>query len=323
MEAEARQIRELLGRATAVMVVSHKDADGDTLGCALAVGEVLRRMGKTVVVRVPEPVPEVYSFLPGFEEVNPATRADVDLVVVMDSSNRERLDGVADEMPAGVPVINIDHHVSNTRFGDVNLVVPGASSTAEVTFDLLSVLGEDITPSIATNLYCGVMTDTGGFRHDNTGYRPLALAAELASLGANPAHIAAMVYKRHKISGVKLQALTMATIGFECDDRLVHAEVTQAMLRQAGALMEESEGLIDLLNSIEGLQLAILFKELGDGNTKLSIRSREGLDANVLAGVFGGGGHARAAGAELSLPVEAARESVLAEARRMLADHAA
>jgi phosphoesterase RecJ-like protein len=272
-----------------------------------------------VSVRVPEPVPEIYDFLPGYEDVNTHLGDDSpDLVVVMDASNLERLADVLGPVGDATRIVNIDHHVSNDRFGDVNLVVAEASSTAEVTYDLLRELGVDISPDVATNLYAGVLTDTGGFRHENTSYRALNIAAELVALGADPAFIAEMVYKRHKIAGLKLQVLTMATIAFECDDRLVHAEVTQSMLQRAGAQMEESEGLIDLLQSVEGLELALLFRELASGLTKISVRSRGAANANELAQVFGGGGHARAAGAELRLPLPQAKEAVLAQARQML-----
>jgi phosphoesterase RecJ-like protein len=318
LKAESARIRELVDARQRILVVSHKDADGDTLGSALAMADVLRGSGKDVAVRVPEPVPEVYSFLPGAEHINRDDGMPVELVMVMDASNMERLADVLGAVAEGVPIVNIDHHVSNTDFGNVNLVVPAASSTAEVTYDMLQEWGTRISPATATNLYTGILTDTGGFRHENTSFRALSIAAELVGLGADPAHIAGMIYKRQKITTLKLQALTMSTITFECDDRLVHAAVSQEMLRRAGARIEESEGLIDLLNSVEGLSVAILFKELGPELTKISIRTRDEADANVLAAVFGGGGHPRAAGAELQLPLAVAQERVIAEARRML-----
>ncbi|MFN2462734.1 MAG: bifunctional oligoribonuclease/PAP phosphatase NrnA [Candidatus Dormibacteria bacterium] len=324
MENEARQILEHLKAASRVVVISHKDADGDTLGSALAMSEVIRGLGKDVVTRVPPPVPGVYSFLPGFGEINPdeGGRAP-DLVVVMDASNLHRLSDTLGVLPAGTPVVNIDHHLSNDRFGDLNLVVPDASSTAEVTFDLLAKLEIPVSATMATNLYAGLLTDTGGFRHENTTYRALEIAAALVKAGADAADIAERIYKSKQLTTMKLTALTMATFGYDCDDRLVHAFVSQDMLRRAGARMDESEGLIDMLQSVEGLLFAVLFKENAPELTKISVRSRGAANANELAAVFGGGGHARAAGAEIRLPLEAAREAVLAAARRMLEQIAA
>jgi bifunctional oligoribonuclease and PAP phosphatase NrnA len=319
MKAEAAEIRRLFDAAHRVVVIAHKDADGDTLGSALAMTEVLSSMGKEVATRVPPPVPEIYAFLPGFDTVNREESGQApDLVVVMDASNLERISDTLGPLPEGTPVINIDHHVSNSLFGTLDLVVPDASSTAEVTYDLLHQLGLPITPTMATNLYSGVLTDTGGFRHENTTYRVLEIAADLVRRGANAADIAMRIYKSKKLTTMRLQALAMGTIGYDCDERLIYASVTQEMLRRAGAGMDESEGLIDLLNSVEGLELALLFKEIEPDLTKISIRSRGAANANLLAAAFGGGGHERASGAEIPMPLRQATEAVLAEARRML-----
>jgi phosphoesterase RecJ-like protein len=320
MKAEAAEILRLIDASHNVLAVSHKDADGDTLGSALAMCDILRAKGKNAAMRVPLPVPELYSFLPGYEIINQEEGNPPDLILVMDASNLDRLSdtlGPAD----GTPIINIDHHVSNTMFGAVNLVVPEASSTAEVTFSLFREWGVEISPSAATNLYCGVLTDTGSFRHENTTYKALSIAAELVALGADPADIAMRVYKNKKLSSIKLQALVMATVGFDCDDRLVHAYVSKALLEKSGALMEEADGIIDTLNSVDGLELALFFKEIEPNRlTKVSMRSRGPANANLLASKFGGGGHERAAGAELDTPLAEAMESVLAEARRMISD---
>ena len=319
MKAEAEGILKHIQDADRVVVVSHKDADGDTLGSALAMTEVIRGLGKDVVTRVPMPVPQVYGFLPGFAAINPdeGERAP-DLVVVMDASNLERLSDTLGNLPPNTPILNIDHHVSNTRFGSLNLVVPDASSTAEVTFDLLRELGIEVSSTMATNLYAGLLTDTGGFRHENTTFRALEIAADLVRRGADAADIAERIYKSKKLSTMKLTSLVMSTIGYDCDDRLVHAYVSQDLLVRSGAQMDESEGLIDMLQSVEGLLFAVLFKEMSPELTKISVRSRGVANANELAAAFGGGGHARASGAEILLPLAEAREAVLAEARRML-----
>ena len=320
MRAEAAAILKLIKASRNVLMVSHKDADGDTLGSALAMCDVVAAMGKSVAMRVPPPVPQLYSFLPGFELINQEEGSPPDLVLVMDSSTLDRLSDTLGELPDDTRLVNIDHHVSNTMFGQVNLVVAGASSTAEVTFDLFKEWGVEITPAAATNLYCGIFTDTGGYRHENTTYRALSIGAELVSLGADPAGIAMRVYKNRKISTIKLQALVMATVGFDSDDRLVYGYVTQAMLEKTGAQLDEADGMIDQLNSVDGLELALFFKEMAPGVTKASIRSRGQANANALASQFGGGGHERAAGVEVDMPLEQAMEAILAQARRMISD---
>jgi phosphoesterase RecJ-like protein len=321
MKAEAAEILRLIDASHHVLAVSHKDADGDTLGSALAMCDILRARGKNVAMRVPPPVPELYSFLPGFEIINQEEGKPPDLILVMDASNLDRVSDTLGQLAEGTPIVNIDHHVSNTMFGGVNLVVPEASSTAEVTFNLFREWGIEISPAAATNLYCGLLTDTGSFRHENTSYNALSIAAELVALGADPADVAMRVYKNKKLSSIKLQALVMATVGFDCDDRLVYAFVSQALLEKSGALMEEADGMIDMLNSVDGLELALFFKEIEPNRlTKVSIRSRGQANANVLGGKFGGGGHERAAGVEVDMPLAEAMESILAEARRMISD---
>jgi phosphoesterase RecJ-like protein len=320
VRAETAAILDMIKESHNVLMVSHKDADGDTLGSALAMAGVVATMGKSVAVRVPPPVPQLYSFLPGFELINQEEGSPPDLVLVMDASNLDRLSDTLGELPETTRVVNIDHHVSNTMFGNVNLVVSGASSTAEVTFDLFKEWGVEISPAAASNLYCGVFTDTGGYRHENTTYKALAMGAELVSLGADAAGIAMRVYKNRKISSIKLSALVMATVGFDCDDRLVHGYVTQAMLDKAGAQLDEADGMIDMLNSVDGLELALFFKEMAPAVTKASIRSRGQANANALATQFGGGGHERAAGVEVDMPLEQAMEVILAQARRMISD---
>jgi phosphoesterase RecJ-like protein len=321
VRAEAAEILRLIDASRNVLAISHKDADGDTLGSALAMCDVLRARGKNPSMRVPPPVPELYSFLPGYEIINQEEGDPADLILVMDASNLDRLSDTLGEPAPGTPIVNIDHHVSNTMFGAVNLVVPEASSTAEVTYNLFKEWGVEISAAAATNLYCGVLTDTGSFRHENTTYNALAIAAELVAQGADPAEVAMRVYKNKKLSSIKLQALVMATVGFDCDDRLVHAFVSQALLQKSGALMEEADGIIDVLNSVDGLELALFFKEIEPNRlTKVSIRSRGRANANLLASKFGGGGHERAAGAELDVPLAETMESVLAEARRMISD---
>jgi phosphoesterase RecJ-like protein len=175
-----------------------------------------------------------------------------------------------------------------------------------------------ITPTIATNLYVALLTDTGGFRHENTTPRALEDAARLARLGADPGRIATLVYKTRPETTLKLSGMALATMRVELEGRLAWAKVTRRMLREAGAVMAESEGIIDTLNSIAGLELAILFKEVHSELTKISVRSRGAVDAAAMCAGFGGGGHIRAAGAEIQKPMEETIRLVLAAAKEAI-----
>ena len=314
------QVGGLIDAHQEMLILGHKDADGDTLGCSLAFAEALRTMGKRVWVIIPPPVPQMYDWLPGYDQIveRPPADADPQLVLFFDAGNMERSGTAVRHIAAHATIVNIDHHLTNAMFGDLNLIDPKAAAVGEMVIDMLDSYGYEITPTIATNLYTAIMTDTGGFRHENTTAEALEHAARLARLGADPGQIASMVYKSRPLTTLKLNALSLAEMRVEADGRLVWSKVTRRMLKEAGAVMAESEGIIDNLNSIGGLDLAILFKEVNDRMTKISVRSRGAVDAAALTAEFGGGGHLRAAGAEIAEPMEKAVELVVAAAHAAL-----
>jgi bifunctional oligoribonuclease and PAP phosphatase NrnA len=299
-----------------ILIFGHKDADGDTLGCSLAFAEALRSEAKEVWVLVPPPLPPMYEFLPGFEfiQAEPPHGIDPQLVFFFDSGNLERSGNAVRSIAEHATIINVDHHPSNTRFGDINVIEPEAAAVGQIVMEMLDHFGYKITPTMATNLYVALLTDTGGFRHENTTPRALEDAARLARLGADPGRIATQVYKMRPETTLKLSGLALATMRVEMDGRLAWAKVTRRMLKEANAVMAESEGIIDTLNSIAGLELAILFKEVSSDLTKISVRSRGAVDAAALCATFGGGGHIRAAGAEIEKSMDEATKLVLGAA---------
>jgi phosphoesterase RecJ-like protein len=302
------------------LIFGHKDADGDTLGCSLAFAEALRTAGKHAWVVIPPPLPQMYAFLPGFDqlEVEPPAGADPELVFFFDSGNLERSGSSVKQIASHATIVNIDHHPSNSRFGDINVIEPEASAVGQMVMEMLDHFEYPITPTIAINLYVALLTDTGGFRHENTTPRALEDAARLARLGADPGHIATQVYKMRPETTLKLSALALATMRIELEGKLTWAKVTRRMLREANAVMAESEGIIDTLNSIAGLELAVLFKEVSSDLTKISVRSRGAVDAAALCASFGGGGHIRAAGAEIEKPMDEAVQQVLTAAKEAI-----
>jgi phosphoesterase RecJ-like protein len=262
----------------------------------------------------------MYTFLPGFDDIQsePPRGVDPTLVFFFDSGNLERSGSAVRSIASHATIVNVDHHPSNSRFGDINVIEPDASAVGQMVMEMLDHFGYPITPTIATNLYVALLTDTGGFRHENTTPRALDDAARLARLGADPGHIATHVYKMRPETTLKLSSLALATMRVEMDGRLAWAKVTRGMLREANAAMAESEGIIDTLNSIAGLELAILFKEVQGDLTKISVRSRGAVDAAALCASFGGGGHIRAAGAEIARSMDDAVRFVLAAAKEAI-----
>lgn len=316
-------LRRLLAEQRDVVIFGHKDADGDTLGSSLAFAEGLRRSGHRTWVVIPPPHPELYSWVPGFADLLDEPPQDVrgGVALFLDASNVARTEQEAAHLEERAAIVNIDHHESNTRYGTLNLIDAGAAAVGQMCLAIFDEVGWEITPTMATCLYAAILTDTGGFRHANTDQSVLRDAARLAALGADPADIAGRVYNSRPLSTVRLQSISLASMQVAAGGRMVWARVTRQMLHRAGAVMAESEGIIDTLNSVAGISVAIVFKEVSANLVKISVRSRDEVDAAAICARFGGGGHRRAAGAELRLPLRDAIDPVLGVATEAI-EHA-
>jgi phosphoesterase RecJ-like protein len=314
----ADDVRRIIDSSHDIVCMAHKDADADSLGSALAFAATLRAIGKAPHPVVPDPVPFTLSYLPGYEALEREPER-IDAIFTFDCATTGRFGEKRGLLESGrFPVVNIDHHVSNSAYGSVNLIQPDASATGQVVYRLLRTLGLPITPETATNLYAALLTDTGGFRHENTTEEALRLAADLVQLGADPAWIALKSYKSRAVSTLRLEALAVARMRSELEGRLVWSEVTRGMLEEARASWQETDGVIDVLQTIDSMTVAVLFKELQPEVTKISVRTRGDADATDLCSPFGGGGHRRAAGAEIHAPLAVAQERVLQLAREQL-----
>jgi bifunctional oligoribonuclease and PAP phosphatase NrnA len=316
----APRIWEVIQKSRVLTALTHKDADGDTLGSALAMALSLEPLGKTVPVLSSPPVPGAWWFLPGIERVNREPAPAHAPVLVFDASDASRAGIYEDVVKQATVVVNVDHHVSNIGFGTINLVVVDAASTGELVYDLLKAWKLEIPATAASCLYATILSDTGGFRHDNTSAHALQAAAELVRLGADPVKMARGLFKSRPASTLRMQGRILQGLHFEFGDRLVWGSITRAALRDSGASSDQADGAIDQLNTLRGQELAILFKEAGPRSTKVSIRSRDQVDAAELAAKFGGGGHRRAAGVEIPLPLREAEAKVLAEVRARMKD---
>jgi phosphoesterase RecJ-like protein len=293
------------------LLTAHEGPDGDALGSLLGMHHLLGQLGKDSVMFMAAkefPLPIEYRFLP-LEEVfhePPADMADR-TVVFLDCGNIDR-------MPVGFLTaganfrINIDHHHDNTLFGDVNLLDTGASSTAEIVYELAIALGVEITPEIASALYVGLVTDTGKFMYENTDAHTHRIAAELIDAGVEVDDTYRRLYEHVPVE--KLRLLSRALEGIEryCDERLVLTYITEADYLATGAGEEMTEGIIDHLRSVEGAKVAALIRDQGDRGRaarKVSLRSSGGeVDVSAMARRHGGGGHKRAAGFSTDLELE-------------------
>ncbi|MGH7692288.1 MAG: DHH family phosphoesterase [Candidatus Dormibacteria bacterium] len=316
MTEALERIRQAVREHEDFLLVAHQDADADSLGSVLAFADYLVRSGKRAYPWAPDPLPRSLSYLPGYESVNHKDAPPEAVAIAFDAGSPSRFGNLRSRIEAAPLTVVIDHHASNDGFGDISLVQPEAAATGAIVFEALRDWGVAISSEAATNLYAAIFTDTGGFRHDNTTALVLRLGAELAELGADPGWVALRSYKSRPESTLRLQALSSAAATYELQSRLVWSEVTADMLRQSGAEMEESEGIIDILQSLDTMLCAVLFKEVAPALTRVSVRTRVPIEAHHLVATFGGGGHRRAAGAEVRGALGEVEAAVLVEARR-------
>jgi phosphoesterase RecJ-like protein len=315
--------------ARRVLAVSHENPDADTVGAALGVVRLVEANGGTADVVCTDPVPAMYAFLPGVERyrTDPDPTAEYDLVVILDCGALDRIGAVGarhEDLFERLPRVIIDHHASNDAAGDADWIDPRAAATCEMVALLTARLGVDPAADggwLATNLMAGIVMDTATFAHPNATPRTLAVSAWLVEAGAPLSDISRRLYRSKPDAQLRLFGRILARVETADDGRIVWSSVTDADFVETGAERSYSEGLIDLLSQAEAGEVAILFKEAGSGETRISVRTRPGgVDATVLTGRFGGGGHARAAGATVKAPIADARSAVLAEATKLVAE---
>jgi phosphoesterase RecJ-like protein len=325
--AVPQEVVDRLRAGKRVLTICHENPEADALGSALAVALLVEASGGAATPVCADPMPAMYDFLPGMDRFRqiPTEGFDYDLLVVGDCGELERIGPVLEshgELFKRVPILDIDHHLSNKCFGEFDWIDAASSATCEMVTLLAWRMGVPLTANdgmLAAALAAGVVMDTGNFQHSNTSPRTLVVAAALREAGADLSEIARRIYRVKANSQLVLFGRVLARMESTDDGRIVWSTLELADLAAAGARQEESEGLVDMLTQARNAEVAILFKET-QGATRLSVRTRNGgVDATVLTGTFGGGGHARASGATVDLPPEQARPLVLARAAELVA----
>lgn len=299
-----------------MLVISHVMPDADTLGSALGLAWALRARGIEVRLSCADPLPERLLFLPGSEGFAARTRSDEELVIAVDCSDIERLGPIHDLVHlTQVPLINIDHHVTNTHFGDAHLVVE-RSSTAELIYELLCYLGIPLDVPVATCLLAGLVSDTRSFRTSNTTADSLRTAVALVKAGASLPWVADALFNHRSRYILPLWGEAFARA--QSEDGLLWTEVSQEMLSRAGADPTASSGLVNFISTLDGVQVAVVFCEIGGGIVDVGFRSRPGIDVSRVALALGGGGHPQASGCQVKGSLEEVKARVLAALREML-----
>ena len=302
--------------ARRVMVITHVSPDGDAIGSLLGLGWALRWLGKEHTLACADPVPKRFTYLPGSEATVTGPEGKYDLVISLDCGDLERLGAPYDESLAGLPIVNVDHHVTNTRFGTVNWVDTRAASTAEMLLDLIESLGVPLDSDIATCLLNGIVTDTRGFRTPKTTTQTMRAALKLMEMGAQLREITDHVFNRRPFSAICLWA--KALNGLQLDGRIIWSQITRTM-RQECAFSENGDaGLVNLLSTTGEADVAIVFIERDNSQIKVEMRAVPGVDVSAVAVALGGGGHPQAAGCTLDGDPDEVREKVLTAVKASL-----
>jgi phosphoesterase RecJ-like protein len=295
-------ISNALRDARTVGVGSHIRPDADALGSTIAFALWLRDCGKEVTAYNEEGATSKFHYLPCHEIVSqpPATPQKFDVFVALDTSVKNRLGTVNKAIAPGTPVINIDHHISNENYGDVNFIDASAPATGQILLEFFQHVGARITPEMATNLFAAISTDTGSFQYAGTNERTFAAASHLISCGVDVPGLSRAMYDSQPRRRFELLRHALNTAEFHCDDRIATFSLPLDLVDKLKVLPEDNEGIIDHLRSVEGVEAAVFFEELPEGKVRVSARSKfPRIDVCKVCKQFDGGGHAMAAGARV------------------------
>lgn len=299
--------------AQKILIVSHANPDGDAIGSTLALGLGLRQLGKDVVMFNDDPLPHSLRFLPHGDELahKIPKAADIDLAILVDCSQPHRAGKAFEALAPQVPLMMVDHHLVHGAAPEGNCIDVNAAATGHVVYELLMRMSVKITPEIATLVYTTIIMDTGFFRYSNTTPSVFELAAELVRLGASPSEISQSVLENCPVAQVRLLPLVLETMTLEFGGQCSTLVLTRQMLEEAQATPDMAENFINYARAIEGVEVAVLFRERDPGVYKVSLRSRNRINVAELAARFGGGGHVHAAGCTIEKNLPEVKELIL------------
>lgn len=301
LEAIGRVFRE---RAR-FLIACHENPEGDAIGSELALALSLRKMGKTATVLNADPVPENLVFLPGADTVvSSADGSRYEVAVVVDCGSPERTGSVSSELRKCPVLVNIDHHRTNDLHGDYRLVDPDAAATGVLIYRVLRAMGAEIDREIAVNIYVAILTDTGSFRYSNASPEAFEIAGEMVRRGLDPWSVAEKVYETQSPARLGLLARVLASLEMAGGGKIAAITTMRKDLRDFSVGKDSLEGFINYPRSIAGVEVAVAFREEGDDEFRVSLRSKGKVDVSRVASSFGGGGHRNAAGCTVrgSLP---------------------
>lgn len=319
MPIDWRPFTKLVGEAQSFVLTSHMRPDCDAIGSEIGLALALRSLGKTVRIVNADPVPPHIAFIDPNRDVRvlgrDTTASDLkcDVLAVLDTSAWSQLGPMADVVRnTSARRVVVDHHVSQDDMSAVVFKDTTAESTGRLVLQAIDAIAATLTSQIAAALFAAIATDTGWFRFPSVGEATLTAAARLVAAGAKPNQVFAVLYEQNSLPRLLLQGRILSNVKSHLGDRLLSTAITQADLNAVGAEATDTEDVINRLLSVAGVEVALLFLELGPEETKVSLRSRSTFDVNQVAACFGGGGHKAASGVRYPGPLREAEPAVLA-----------
>ncbi len=312
-----KRIAELISERDDFLVTSHQNPDGDSIGSQIALALALERMGKKVSVINYHPIPTLYRPLPQSEKIKVGKTLNrvypVTFVLECSFIERTGLRGLEESY-----IINIDHHRQNTRFGHINWVSNKAAAVGEMIYHLIKLLGIELTTAMAYSIYTAIITDTGSFHYSNTSAGTFAICSELVKRGVNPSWTANVLFYSNQAEKIKTLGEVLSSLEMDSNGQIAWLTLPQESLRYHQLPENESEDYVIFPQSIKGVEVSLLFKEVAPNRYKVSLRSRGNIDVSEIAEKFGGGGHHNASGCLVEGDYPTVKNTVLRQVKESL-----
>ncbi|WP_312908842.1 DHH family phosphoesterase [Tissierella praeacuta] len=309
---------EKIKESERIYIVSHVQPDGDNIGSILALWMAIKKIKDKVFILKTDDIPSDFLFLPNVNEIKEFNdEGKIDMFIALDTSDENRLGKNKELLNKAKTIINIDHHISNTNFGHINIVDSNAAATGELVYNLIKKMNIPMDKDIASCIYTAISSDTGSFMYDNTSAETHRIIAELIDIGIDKSNININLYQNKSLERTMLFIKSLETLRLYFNNNVALIKVTQDMLNKANAKMEDTEGIVSFIREIAPVEVGIILKEFKENEIKVSMRSKRFIDVSAICASFNGGGHIRAAGCTINSPMDIAEKLILDELKKV------
>ncbi len=321
-EREFRQAQQFLTEHDQFLVVSHVQPDGDAVSSTLVVGWLLSCLGKKYVMVNEGPIPKRMEYLWQSEHIVDLSQTPLSeshkFVICVDCADFKRTGKSSLHFSEDARILNIDHHPTNDAYGEVNLIIPNAAATVEILYDLIRFMKLEMNQSVATAIYTGLLTDTGGFRYSSTTPKVMAAASTLLEYGVDGPGLSELLLEQMTLPQLRLLTRALNELQISEDGKISWVSLNDNDMKMTGAIHEDLEGIVNYPRNIQGVEVGLLFKVINENAVKVSMRSAGLVDVANVAQSFGGGGHVRAAGARIEGTLEEIVPRVIEQVKKQL-----